>query len=678
MEFLQAEALQKKALRSSKMELSTVDSALRSLLRRENVPASIVEAANALMEKPPSDVFISMLPRFLATLDPPRWDVLAVGFVIASAHATTLDAHVDTWDLVVEKCHANLEHLEPRVRRLVGKALGSLCAVRGVGIFEAFRDELLDIVECNITRSPEFEEINEEEYFSYFDTSIPLASPLSTPTSPHRLDDISGFKSLETTLLTFKSMVQGLGPAFLTAFEANEFDFFHSIIVRSVKHGNRHVRNVGFETLHVLHKSVLSPRYMLMYPGIGHGIVDCLVRGLQDPWSEVRLTASQATRSFLLFCDACDERPLFYPKLVPRMCLNRHYVADGVKAYSRDTWMKVMGETGRHVVAQFAAECVQCYVDATDADNPFVREAACICIGELVARVDAAAIRPHALDLLRAARICLQDDVFTVSDAACAASSQVVLSFPVECRDSLPALMKWWTVHLSDDVWSVREDAAVALGSLLRAYPTDEVLRKQIADLAKTFLAKAKDQPAMSQAAYDALVKSEVAHSNKQRFSCCSFEPRQLKRTTDHDLCHGHDPAASHALWAYTDGAIYLVREMCAAKESQADAIALFPDLVDASILRHFPQASVLQETLWKQLPAMGAALGKPLFKRHIELFFDPLALTLQGTHRLAKFAAVECTKQLSQLIGPSIFRGRLEANSMWMAEIAPYLDPQP
>ncbi|RQM20684.1 hypothetical protein B5M09_004947 [Aphanomyces astaci] len=655
------------------MELSNVESALRSLLRRENLPASIIEAAETLMQKPSSDVFVSMIPRFLGTLDPPRWDVLAVGFLIASAHALTLDAHSDTWELVVDRCHANLEHLEPRVRRLVGKALGALSAVRGAGVYDAFREELMDIIECNITRSPEFEEVNEEEYFSYFDTSIPLASPLSTPTSPHRLDDISGFKSLETTLLTFKSLVQGLGPAFLAALEADDFAFFHSIVVRSVKHGNRHVRNVGFETLHVLHKSVLPPRYIMAHPSLGHAIADCLVRGLQDPWSEVRLTASQATRSFLLLCDVHDERPLFYAKLVPRMCLNRHYVADGVKAYSRDTWAKVMGETGRHVVAQFTAECVQCYVDATDADNPFVREAACICIGELVARV-----QPHVLDLLRAARICLQDDVFTVSDAACAASSQVVLAFPTECRASLPALLKWWTVHLSDDVWSVREDAAVALGSVLRAYPTDEALRKQIVELAATFLGKAKDQPAMSQAAYDALVKSEVAHSTKQRFSCCSFEPRQLKRATDHDLCHDHDPAAGHALWSHTDGAIYLVREMCATKEAQADAIALFPALVDASILRHFPQTSILQETLWKQLPVIGASLGKQVFKRHIELFFDPLALTLQGTHRLAKFAAVECTKQLSQLIGPSIFRGRLDANSMWLAVIAPHLDPQP
>ncbi|OQS00532.1 hypothetical protein THRCLA_05934 [Thraustotheca clavata] len=652
------------------MELANADNAVRSLLRRDQLPSSVVEAANGLLQKPEASVYCAAIPSFLYEAEKPRWEVLAVGFVLAQEFAEQVYQDKQVLGIVLKMCHNHLENLEPRVRRLVGKVLGALASKMGVELYNEFHADLMEIVECNITRSPEFEEVNEEEYFAYFDTSIPLASPLSTPKSPHRLDDISGFKALETCLLTLKYIVHGLGSAFLQVLPENHFSFLTSIVQRSVRHGNRHVRNVGFETIYSLCKFVLPSGYLTSNGFVGETITDCLVRGLQDPWSEVRLTASQATRAFVNLC-TLEERTTYYPKLIPRMCLNRHYVAEGVKQYSRDTWSKLLGSEGRSTVAKYVAECVACYIDATDADNPFVREAACICIGELVFCVDPSAVRPFVPELLLACRVTLQDDVFTVSDAACSASAHVVLHFPKESQSCLDKLIKWWTIHLSDDVWSVRENAAIALGTCARAYFSEPEILDKIVHIAQTFLLKAKDQPAMTQAAYDALIKAETAHMNKQRFSCCSFEPRQMKKQL-HD-CDDHD--AGHALWAHTDGAIYLVRELCDVPATQAKAIALFPQLADVAILRHFPQTAVLQETLWKQLPAIGQSLGKQVFKRHIEIFFDPLAMTLRGTHRLAKFAAVECVKQLSTLIGPTIFRGRLEANDLWMEHIAPLVN---
>lgn len=37
--------------------------------------------------------------------------------------------------------------------------------------------------------------------------------------------------------------------------------------------------------------------------------------------------------------------------LVPRMCLNRYYVAEGVRIYSQETWKICFGESGRELVA---------------------------------------------------------------------------------------------------------------------------------------------------------------------------------------------------------------------------------------------------------------------------------------------------------------------------------------
>lgn len=90
-----------------------------------------------------------------------------------------------------------------------------------------------------------------------------------------------------------------------------------------------------------------------------------LANGLADNWSQVRLSASVAARNFLLSLPNNDSRQLFYPKLLPRMCLNRYYAADGVRIYSQETWRQVTGTAGKELVEQFIGKqkilkCVQC------------------------------------------------------------------------------------------------------------------------------------------------------------------------------------------------------------------------------------------------------------------------------------------------------------------------------
>jgi hypothetical protein len=94
--------------------------------------------------------------------------------------------------------------------------------------------------------------------------------------------------------------------------------------------------------------------------------------------------------------------------------------------------------------------------------------------------------------------------------------------------------------------------------------------------------------------------------------------------------------------WEYTDGAIYLLRELCSS--APVEASRLLPALADVASLTHFPQADTLRETAWKLLPGIAAALGKPLFKAHLNELLSPLFDTLSRptTHQLAgEFAAV-------------------------------------
>ncbi len=83
-----------------------------------------------------------------------------------------------------------------------------------------------------------------------------------------------------------------------------------------------------------------------------------------------------------------------YPILLPRMCLNRFYLAQGVKLYSHDTWRMLFERSeqfgcsgGIESVALNAAPICQYYVKMCDADNHAVREAGCQAIAELATKL---------------------------------------------------------------------------------------------------------------------------------------------------------------------------------------------------------------------------------------------------------------------------------------------------
>lgn len=47
-------------------------------------------------------------------------------------------------------------------------------------------------------------------------------------------------------------------------------------------------------------------------------------------------------------------RSEFDPLLIGRMCLNRYYVAEGVRVYSLETWKLVYGDLGREAIVKYA------------------------------------------------------------------------------------------------------------------------------------------------------------------------------------------------------------------------------------------------------------------------------------------------------------------------------------
>ena len=143
--------------------------------------------------------------------------------------------------------------------------------------------------------------------------------------------------------------------------------------------------------------------------------------GLSDNWSQVRMAASVAGRRFILTLSEADREQVF-PTLLPRMVLNRYYVAEGVRLYSQETWKQVAGDQGKELVERFMKEVIDYYAFSADAANHAVREAACACIAELGLKVSGDVIRPYVLPLLRVLLSCFRDESWPVRDASCTAT----------------------------------------------------------------------------------------------------------------------------------------------------------------------------------------------------------------------------------------------------------------
>jgi hypothetical protein len=68
---------------------------------------------------------------------------------------------------------------------------------------------------------------------------------------------------------------------------------------------------------------------------MNYDLAEMVSKGLEDSWSEIRYAASLAVRSFYEVAkDNKEIREQFDRILIPRMCLNRYYEADGVQIYS--------------------------------------------------------------------------------------------------------------------------------------------------------------------------------------------------------------------------------------------------------------------------------------------------------------------------------------------------------
>ena len=128
------------------------------------------------------------------------------------------------------------------------------------------------------------------------------------------------------------------------------------MVEKSIAHLNRFVREISYFVINAIFETsvgIETSEHLPRFNAFCEQLVPLVAKGLGDNWSQVRYASSLCSRSFYLAiknCEGQDAYTKYQEALVPRMCLNRYYVAEGVRNYSIETWRQVFGDAGKAIV----------------------------------------------------------------------------------------------------------------------------------------------------------------------------------------------------------------------------------------------------------------------------------------------------------------------------------------
>jgi len=360
-------------------------------------------------------------------------------------------------------------------------------------------------------------------------------------------------------------------------------------------------------------------------------------------------------------------------------------MAAGVRTYALESWKKLVHtlglESGAGLVAEFIDDVVAYFAQQAMADNHAVREAACHCIAELGTKVDHQAVGKHVPILLDVLIACFKDMSWPVRDAACVALGDFVSSFPEQSKKDLDELYHLWYEHLSDNIPSVREDSAAALGKVIKAFG-EPAIKIAIAHLHEN-LPKVKTQPSDSKrygelentttfgvAAKRIRDNDPLVHTGQQHYSCGSLAPKLQKATRSGCMDHGF--SRDREPWEYSDGAVHLLKELVVIHSQAYDIFV--PMLADIAGIRSFAHYPQLQVSIWNNVPVMAKAVGAKKYKMYLELLLSPMVETLTCGNHLAMSAAGNCIQFTNDFIGNRFFLVRLKPEQEQAIRKSPFV----
>eukprot|EP01105_Mastigella_eilhardi_P010277 TRINITY_DN2402_c0_g2_i1.p1 TRINITY_DN2402_c0_g2~~TRINITY_DN2402_c0_g2_i1.p1 ORF type:complete len:604 (-),score=177.31 TRINITY_DN2402_c0_g2_i1:58-1869(-) len=444
-----------------------------------------------------------------------------------------------------------------------------------------------------------------------------------------------GWGSLEVALWALRNCGSDDLPSFLEEQMAR-------IVTLAATHCSRFVRQVGFSLVQAACERALAARPDAAAAAAARqqleerlGATGLLAGGASDAWPQVRYAAALAGRAFLDLAPApagCNRCTAAWPAdYLAALFVSRHDAAEGVRVVAQINWRRAVNMSGRRLLAANAERVValleRCVRDPEGTHE--LRQAACAATGELALSVDRTATAPFAQRLAALLAAGAADAHWAVRLAACNAMHDFAGTFPAALLEGgtetgiVPVLIDM----LGDAVSGVREAAAAALGACCRNWPAPDALprlRTLLVTTAGDYLRRVQQEPIPEGLSRDSVFSDsdKLVHDNDPQvhtaqvtFGCC-----QMDAGEPHDHEHEHEGHEhEHKPWWYTDGAVYLLREL--AQRWPEDAAALLPLLDAAAKCQWFPHHQHLSGNIHRQLPRILEGIGKtPAFCKELNL----------------------------------------------------------
>lgn len=254
-----------------------------------------------------------------------------------------------------------MEDKEFRVRKALGPALGSLARLDGTLVLSKMRGPLVENIKANLERSPSADE------------KLVGSTRYSHEAKGEMMHDTEGWRSLDTSVGSFATVLSEAVFSSPSDAVAQIDEELVGLIEVLALHTNRFVREITFILIEAVFTMARSDKaeQTLQEKQLGR-LLQIVSEGLADNWSQVRMAASKAVRAYYVLegiyhSEEATEAVLveegrYASVLLPRICLNRRYVAEGVRVYSAQTWKGIVKGRGRKVVAALASDFAEFYI----------------------------------------------------------------------------------------------------------------------------------------------------------------------------------------------------------------------------------------------------------------------------------------------------------------------------
>jgi len=345
--------------------------------------------------------------------------------------------------------------------------------------------------------------------------------------------------------------------------------------------------------------------------------------------------------------------------------LNRHYVAEGVRVYSQESWKQVVGpQGGARLLVKHLDQVVAAFCEAVRQPNHAVREAGCKCIEEVITRVAAPQSPFHdqfgaenLKKLLGALLEAFDDESWPVRDYASLALGSFVEDFPEVCASEKESLMRHWLEQLCDNVPSLRSNGAMAFTKAVKVYVD---WWPHVADHLRKALGEVKNQPEVSKtfANYTPSGPFSVPVRNGEQwnvpepinqtmYSCGSLAPKtHKKKHGPSGGCMNCNVDRPQQPWEACEGAIRLLTEIApwALLEHRAEVVEMMPLVRAAFDVDHFPHHTNLKQSICECLPRLQDGLQGDF---SADMFVPALEQCVSGSHRNLAIVAGDALQAL-------------------------------